>query len=453
MSVIMIGSTGNGKSTLGNFLHNPDPHHMFDEQTFLTARDNKPQTQHVKAVTSSVSVLSKEKSKVSYLLTLIDTPGLNENAVRDLSHMIKIIQELQIRREIQACIFVVKFNSKIDSQYKSTIQYYSKLLPSLFNKNVLVVMTDFATDARSEALRQRQRIDVDQVKRNAIREICQNANMWYEPITFMVDCLPFDDSEKQLNLSVRDAILQYIHQLQPVRIGAISVAKTAYIREEDDKYMNQLEGEVNGYNERLIEANAGSQEALREAKKLETKVTNETKKCQKLKSSLEEKDSTDTIVAKSWSVDESWKFLRWLNRSFEITSLWQVTDIVKWTNGNCKFEDFSITDRGAKGRVEGKFMRGIYASVELQTTKQIKFANEIHQLRESLTEAESNLKQAKTDRDNVQNKHKEYADKIELLQQYIEQKRERIKNLSSDFMSIEEAIGKHNEITKKMIMK
>ena len=38
MSILLIGSTGNGKSTLGSFLVNPEKEHIFgDNQTFKTA--------------------------------------------------------------------------------------------------------------------------------------------------------------------------------------------------------------------------------------------------------------------------------------------------------------------------------------------------------------------------------------------------------------------------------
>ena len=47
MAVLLIGSTGNGKSTLGNFILNPEDKHMYDDQTFITARSNLPETQKV----------------------------------------------------------------------------------------------------------------------------------------------------------------------------------------------------------------------------------------------------------------------------------------------------------------------------------------------------------------------------------------------------------------------
>ena len=68
--------------------------------------------------------------------------------------MIGIVEQLEKEQEITACIIVVKFDSKIDTQYRKTIEYYSQLLPSLFEKNVFIVMTDYATDPRTIAMRE-----------------------------------------------------------------------------------------------------------------------------------------------------------------------------------------------------------------------------------------------------------------------------------------------------------
>ena len=48
MAVLLVGSIGNGKSTLGNFLLNPHEDHIFGKkQTFKTAQTSRPETQHV----------------------------------------------------------------------------------------------------------------------------------------------------------------------------------------------------------------------------------------------------------------------------------------------------------------------------------------------------------------------------------------------------------------------
>ena len=262
MAILLIGSTGNGKSTLGNYLLNPDDEHISKKQTFVTARDNKPQTQHVQPVTAKVSVTGHGDSEI----TVIDTPGLNEGAVRDLEHMICIVQGLKERKEIKACILVVKFNSKIDAQYKATVEYYSKLLPDLFENNVAIVMTDFATDERSIQMRRKQGIDVEQVKNNTVREIVECADMTYSPILFTIDCLPYDSDEQELNRGIRDALLEFIFLQKPTEVIKLKVAKPDYIQKADDVKKSKFEGEITGYNERLQHVHKNAKEALKSSK-------------------------------------------------------------------------------------------------------------------------------------------------------------------------------------------
>ena len=95
-SLLMIGSTGNGKSTLGNFLLNPDDDHILgDKQAFKTAQTNVPQTQKVQPQTFTHN---------GTLFTVVDTPGLNESACKDLDHMIDIIKFLQTMKSVGACV-------------------------------------------------------------------------------------------------------------------------------------------------------------------------------------------------------------------------------------------------------------------------------------------------------------------------------------------------------------
>ena len=232
-----------GKSTFGNFLFDPDN----GQKIFAGAKDNKPTTQHVQIESKRVAVQSPKCE--DFELTIIDTPGLNENAYKDLSHMIKLIKALQRVGKVQACVLVVKFNAKIDTQYKATMEYYSELLPALFEKNVILVLTDYATDDRSKQIRVKQGIDVEQMKCNIVTELVQCSRLDYYPVVFTIDCLPLDDEEKELSLRTRTSFLEYIHQLMPIAVKSIKVAKTAYIKAIDEGKVKELEGKINVHEE------------------------------------------------------------------------------------------------------------------------------------------------------------------------------------------------------------
>lgn len=447
MSVLLIGSTGMGKSTFGNFLLDPNESHMFENQTFASATDNKPMTQEVKVASKRVSV-DDSGSGAGRFLNVIDTPGLNESASKDLSHMIKVIKAIKRIGAIQACILVIRFNAKIDAQYKATLEYYSRLLPGLFDNNVIVVMTDFATDERSETLRVKQNINVEQVKRNTVMELslCSNRQLTYSPQIFTIDCLPLSKKEMEVSQNIRRAILNYMFKLQPVTVKDSMVAKTDRIKQLDAEEIRKLQGQVDGYNERLKEVHKGSKEALNETQKKEVEITNLGNQINDLKKKLEDLDKSDDVVAEHWSIEESWKALRYFTREFQVESPYEMTNHTTWTNGHCEFKEFITTTKSIKGKVEGEFMRGIYASVTIHTQKRQKYAEKISELEIKIHSAECDLGRHKVERDAFQKSHQESINEIQTLQKYINEKNEEISNYSSDLMSIDEAAKRLEEL-------
>lgn len=434
-----------GKSTLGNFLLDPDEHHMLDEQTFVAAKDNKPMTQEVRAVTRKVCINISEKvikieSPRYETLTIIDTPGLNESAEKDSSHMIQIIEMLYREREIRACILVIKFNTKIDAQYKATMEYYGKLLPGLFDRNVIIVMTDFATDNHSEKVRQRQGIDVAKVKKNTIMEICQcsNSQLTYKPPLFTIDCLP-RDTEMETSLAVRTAIIDYIFEtLTPVSVADRLIAKTTHVKQKHAQKLEQVQGEISDYKMKLKQVHQKSEWALDETLKRETEI-NEIQNCIKdLTRKRDDLDKPDDVVAESWSIEESWKMFRWFTREFNVESPYQMTRYTKWTNGKCEFKEIIKTTKSVKGKVEGELMRGVYASVTVYTEKREKYAREISRLHDEISKEKAHLKEAKAQRDQFKKEQKEHIKEIQLLEEYIKEKNSEAIKWTDNLMGVEE---------------
>lgn len=439
MAIVLIGSTGSGKSSLGNFLIDPSEEHLFEKPVFSVAKANMPETQFVLPV-------SFKYKKTDF--TLIDTPGLNESDVRDLRHMIQIVDCLQKVESIVACVLVVKFNSKIDAQYRSTVQYYRKLLPSLFERNVIIVMTNFATDDRSVMLREKKGTNVEEIKRNTIREIVENGSLAYEPLLFTIDCLPMSDDEQKLNKSVRSAIFSKLMSQKPFPSKGLMVAKTAVLKSEDNEKTKSYEGEITGYNTRLQQANARATEALEKIQSKDHEITEKEKELHVLKTDLVDKDSSDLTSIDSWSVSEEWKFFQWFSKTFERTTACEIESVDRWTNGHCEWKDYEETKHSVKGKIEGEFMRGIYASLTLQASKRNKYAKEITSLRQQIGELEKHRQSLKEHLNEIRERYKEYTDDIKLLEQFIEEKRVLITALMSDYMTLEEALGRLDKLEK-----
>ena len=442
-TVLLIGSTGNGKSTLGNYLLAMGANDK--SERFATAKDNKPQTQNVQSDELAITDPALKYSSVH--ITVIDTPGLNESDVEDLKHMIGIIEELEKRGEIGACILVVKFNAKIDAQYKKTIEYYSQLLPSLFEKNVFVVMTDFATDHRTVAIRERDGIDVDRISENAAKEIIRSSNMKYDDLmVFKIDCLPFDAQEKAYSEDVRNTIVEYVAQLQPIKLEELMVAKTTYVTQIDNEQIKKHEGEINGYKQRLIDINRESAVALNTIQEKESIVANLQSKIDLIERQLKEKDTHQLVTAASWSIDAEWKFCKTQKHGCELKSEWRIANVKTWTNDRCKWSDVWVTKHTFKGKVKGRFSRGLYANVILEVEKRTKYATEIHELRNQLEAATYEHQSEEEVLCKYREKHSLYKNEITELEAFIQDKKARIKELKAPSMTISEARERLNNI-------
>lgn len=429
LSILMIGSTGNGKSTLGNYLIDPRD----ESQAFRTARTNKPETQTVQC-----AVDRKENPS----LRIVDTPGLNENEVKDLSHMIDIVSKLKALQSITACILCVKFESKIDAQYKATVAYYRKLLPSLFEGNVVIVMTSFLTDERTQMMRKKQGVDVDAIVRNAQLEVIESGELKFTPQVFLIDSVPVTENERRASENCRDSILGYIRQsLKPISIKDMKVAKTTALKQHDAKEIGRLDGEIHGYNMRLKEANKAAASVLNTIERKERAVTDTRGEIQQIKAELQDKNSTKTVTAKTWSLSNSWKWFERQEENFDISSAWPIVEYSRWDNGHLEWKEFEWSkDPGrAYGKVEGEWFRGLYANVTLLTQKREMFKDDIALLDRTLSAREKDLQDLYKDLDEYKARESEHHQEIQLLHEYIKERSMRKEELLADPIPIEEA--------------
>ena len=440
-TVLLIGSTGNGKSTLGNFLL--DPNEKEKKQLFATATDNLPKTLNPLRQEKKFRDIVENFNSVK--LAVIDTPGLNEDSVKDFKHMIDLIETVEKERIITACIFVVKFNSKIDMQYKATIRYYAKLLPSLFEKNVFIVMTDYTLDEMSVAQRKKQGINEEQIQTNAMKEIVECAGLSYDnPLTFKLDCLPLTESEKVVSIDVRYHIINYIFSLEPITLTNLTVAKTDHLLAIDNAKISEYEGTITGYKERLQQTNNKAEKALDEVQQCEKEVAELNKQIKSMELELREKDTDELVTTATWSVDSEWKFFQTQEQGYELKSRWPIENIRRWTNGRCELKDeVETTTNTLKGVVHGRFMRGLYANITLETRKSTKFANEIQRLKHDLQNAKEQLPIQQQKLQNCSEQYIDYKQEIQLFEDFIEQKRRLIIELAQSKMSIDEA---HNRL-------
>lgn len=134
-----------------------------------------------------------------------------------------------------------------------------------------------------------------------------------------------------------------------------------------------------------------------------------------------------------------WKILRTLKRPFNIRSKWSIHNVRRWTNGHCNWKNYVEDSYGASGKVQGKFMRGLYATLTLETTSRVRYAEEIEVLNRKIRNYAAELETLKAERSLIRGHHGEHTAELESLQRFIAKKRTEITALSSDVMAIPEA--------------
>ncbi len=437
MAILLIGSTGNGKSTLGNFLINPEKDHIFGEQqTFKTARTNKPETQLVLSADFKVEL----EEVIHRSVSVIDTPGIFEDEDKDIEHMVNIIRALHDVGSIRAIILVVKFSSEINTPYKASIRYYSKLLPCLFETNLVIVMNDYACDKRSMHLRALQGIDEEQIKTNILTEVVA-CGVKKPPQLFTIDCLPMSEQEFTLNLQNRRKVIQHTSTFHPISTRDLQLAKTDTILAADRIAVATLEGEVAAHDKRLEELTTtanSSQEKVEQYSKRKESIKSEIQELEEQALAL---DTTEIVHGNTWSVRTKWKLLKKQSRSFELASKWPIQSVDYWTNGRCQWARREYaTANCLHGVVRSKINRGLHARVALEVYKCDKYQEDITEMRESISSKKDTVCELEKQLAKNKKKHEQVIANLTFLREKIGEKRNKICKLSLDYLTIEECV-------------
>ena len=434
-SLLLLGATGNGKSTLGNYLIDPSDEHIDsiggEVQTFITATSNLPETKQVKS--------SRVRDNNFKHIAIVDTPGLNDSGEKDLAHMIDLVKNLREIKTVTACAIVCKIDGKIDETFKMTIKYYSNLLPQIFENNVFIVLTKVEEGERAEKARRKMGIVLEEYMEKVQDRVVELTKLRFKPEVFTIDSLPLDDSTREASLKTRFAILDYVSKMSSIGTSKLRIAKTPVVKQKDREMLDALGYQLTGYNDQLIEKERGSAAVLTSLEHMASSQADKLLRLKRCQQKLNIYDTDDLIVDKQWSLDRSLFGNR--TATFEVKPDYAIVKIDKWDNGQLEWSIEGSFDEGTvRGEISGEFMKQLHAMLTISTYKRHVYAEEIA----TLTEEESSLLAdlETLDQEIIKTcsiKNSTNHEEIEALQRKIAEVKKRREACEGDYMTIDEA--------------
>jgi len=231
VKLCLLGSTGSGKSALGNFILRPNDDHIFEAQTFETGETSESCTEACKVAGEGEGVL------------VVDTPGYNEGHSKDLEHMIGVAKVLQDMGPTHAVVLVKRYDARLDQPWRETVEYYRNLMGTAMLRNVIVVLTAYNPPSakRQKAFGVRHTEKMTQTARE-VQDLLQLAT---PPQVFVIESMPESETAWQASLETRRQILRHCARLRPTAMDTLLVPKTAQIQHQDEEEASHLEGQIN----------------------------------------------------------------------------------------------------------------------------------------------------------------------------------------------------------------
>jgi len=130
--VVLIGNTGDGKSTVGNRLCH-DESEMAEDGPFETSDQSQSCTQE----------LCRERTQIDGIqLCVVDAPGWNDSEGKDRVHANNLCAYLYGSGGINNFILVRNSaNYRFDNNFRMMLERYSNMFGTVFWKHLMVVMT------------------------------------------------------------------------------------------------------------------------------------------------------------------------------------------------------------------------------------------------------------------------------------------------------------------------
>ena len=187
-NILLIGETGTGKSSLGNFI--------IGEEAFEVSEDPE----------SCTTDTIRKMSKIDPQIAIVDTPGLQDSQGRDKVHydqMVKIITEMKYLHLV--CIILNFTNPRFTQSIQYMIKFLCNLFPKNFAKHVAIIFTHYDHDYQMR-INKKKNIDPRTIAQKKyvplimklISDVTNEEEFKSPPVYFMDSYVEDDNSKENL---------------------------------------------------------------------------------------------------------------------------------------------------------------------------------------------------------------------------------------------------------------